>query len=128
MRRMFFENAEGKAQRLNGKVFPQPPLVWRVAHGELKIRALCENKRPNGKDHACRGSLLESLGRRPCVPGIDAQSGQCFCGIDRSLGAGILRERVYARQCWQTHAARRRPRCSVEQNSKAGGGRFRPTR
>jgi PRTRC genetic system protein B len=46
LRRMFFENAEGKAQRLNGKVFPQPPLVWRVTHGELKIRALCENKRP----------------------------------------------------------------------------------
>jgi hypothetical protein len=25
--RMFFENAEGKAQQLNGKLFPQPPLV-----------------------------------------------------------------------------------------------------
>jgi PRTRC genetic system protein B len=44
--RMFFENAEGKAQQLNGKLFPQPPLVWRVAHGDLKIRALCENRRP----------------------------------------------------------------------------------
>lgn len=47
VRRMFFENAEGKAERLNGKVFPQPALVWRVAQGDLKIRALCENKRPN---------------------------------------------------------------------------------
>jgi PRTRC genetic system protein B len=47
--RMFFENAEGKAQQLSGKMFPQPPLVWRVAHGDLKIRALCENKRPNAK-------------------------------------------------------------------------------
>jgi PRTRC genetic system protein B len=46
---MFFENAEGKARQLNGKMFPQPPLVWRVAHGDLKIRALCENKRPNAK-------------------------------------------------------------------------------
>ena len=27
-------------------MFPQPPLVWRVSHGELNIRALCENKRP----------------------------------------------------------------------------------
>jgi PRTRC genetic system protein B len=49
VRRMFFESAEGKAQQLNGNVFPQPPLVWRVAHGDLKIRALCENKRPNAK-------------------------------------------------------------------------------
>jgi PRTRC genetic system protein B len=47
--RMFFENAEGKAQQLNGKLFPQPPLVWKVAHGELKIRALYENKRPRAQ-------------------------------------------------------------------------------
>ncbi len=40
-----FENSEGKAQILNGKSFPQPPLVWRVAQGELKIRAICENRR-----------------------------------------------------------------------------------
>lgn len=46
VRRMFFENSEGKAQILNGKNFPQPPLVWRVAQGELKIRAICENRRP----------------------------------------------------------------------------------
>jgi PRTRC genetic system protein B len=46
---MFFENAEGKAQQLTGTVFPQPPLVWRVAHGDLKIRALCENKRPHAE-------------------------------------------------------------------------------
>ena len=49
VRSMFFENAEGKAQQLSGKMFPQPPLLWRVAHGDLKIRALCENKRPNAK-------------------------------------------------------------------------------
>ena len=49
VRRMFFENTEGKAQRLNGKVFPQPALVWRVAQGDLKIRALCENRRPKAE-------------------------------------------------------------------------------
>ncbi len=47
--RMFFENAEGKAQQLNGRVFPQPALVWRVAQGDLKIRALCDNKRPDAE-------------------------------------------------------------------------------
>jgi PRTRC genetic system protein B len=45
-RQMFFENPEGKMQKLNGEVLPQPPLVWRVAHGSLSIRALGENKRP----------------------------------------------------------------------------------
>jgi PRTRC genetic system protein B len=49
LRRMFFENAEGKAQQLNGRTFPQPALVWRVGQGDLKIRALCDNKRPNAK-------------------------------------------------------------------------------
>jgi PRTRC genetic system protein B len=48
-RQMFFENAQGKAQELNGKAFPQPALVWRVANGDLKIRALCENKRPGAQ-------------------------------------------------------------------------------
>jgi len=47
-RQMFYENSEGKAAELNGLVFPQPPLVWRVSNGELNIRALGENKRPEG--------------------------------------------------------------------------------
>jgi PRTRC genetic system protein B len=45
-RQMFYENSEEKAAHLNGRTFPQPPLVWRVENGELKIRALGENKRP----------------------------------------------------------------------------------
>jgi PRTRC genetic system protein B len=46
-RQMFYENSEGKAAELNGRIFPQPPLVWKVSNGELIIRALTENKRPN---------------------------------------------------------------------------------
>jgi PRTRC genetic system protein B len=46
---MFYQNSEGKAAGLNGRIFPQPPLVWRVADGQLKIRALTENKRPEAK-------------------------------------------------------------------------------
>jgi PRTRC genetic system protein B len=45
-RQMFYENSEDKASELNGRVFPQPPLVWRVKNGDLMIRALMENKRP----------------------------------------------------------------------------------
>ena len=47
-RQMFYENSEGKAAELNGRTFPQPPLVWRVSNGDLNIRALTENKRPEG--------------------------------------------------------------------------------
>jgi PRTRC genetic system protein B len=46
-RQMFYENAEHKATKLNGRTFPQPPLVWCVDNGDLKIRALRENKRPD---------------------------------------------------------------------------------
>ena len=46
-RQMFYENSEGKAAELNGCIFPQPPLVWRVSNGELSIRALTGNKRPD---------------------------------------------------------------------------------
>jgi PRTRC genetic system protein B len=45
-RQMFYENSEGRAAELNGRVFPQPPLVWRVSNGELNIRALTGNARP----------------------------------------------------------------------------------
>jgi len=45
-RQMFYENSEGKAAELSGCIFPQPPLVWRVSNGELTIRALTENMRP----------------------------------------------------------------------------------
>ena len=45
---MFYENSEGKAAALNGHTFPQPPLVWRVDGGDLMIRALLEDKRPDG--------------------------------------------------------------------------------
>lgn len=46
-RQMFFEHAERQAEALNGHIFPQPPLVWRVDDGGLKIRALRKNRRPD---------------------------------------------------------------------------------
>jgi PRTRC genetic system protein B len=48
-RQMFYQHSEGKVADLNGRNFPQPPLVWQVADGQLKIRALTENKRPEAK-------------------------------------------------------------------------------
>ena len=48
-RQMFYQDAEGKATKLEGRTFPQPPLVWRVDDGGLKIRALRENIRPSAE-------------------------------------------------------------------------------
>src|ERR1017187_74686 len=31
-RQMFYENSEGKATELNGRNFPQPPMVWQVSN------------------------------------------------------------------------------------------------
>lgn len=44
-RRMFFRQ-DGEMGAISGRVFPQPGLVYRVSHRELKIRALPEDKRP----------------------------------------------------------------------------------
>ena len=46
-RKMFFR-CDDELGRVNGRVFPQPPLVFRASHGELRIRALSSNARPTG--------------------------------------------------------------------------------
>jgi PRTRC genetic system protein B len=48
-RQMFYQNSELNAAELNGRIFPQPPLVWRVDGGDLNIRALIKNKRPTAE-------------------------------------------------------------------------------
>ena len=73
-RQMFYENSEGKAAELNGRIFPQPPLVWRVSNGELCIRAFVGNKRPDGSTQLAvapfwnlsdNGSVCTGTMRRP---------------------------------------------------------------
>src|SRR6202171_6860189 len=44
-RAMFFSDS-GDGRTLNGKVFPQPALVFKVCGSELSVRSLAENKRP----------------------------------------------------------------------------------
>jgi len=43
---MFFGEADQEARKLNGKVFPHPPLVFKVRGRELFVRALAKNARP----------------------------------------------------------------------------------
>ena len=64
-RQMFYENSEGKAAGLNGCIFPQPPLVWRVSNGAV---APYWNLSDDGR--VCTGTM-----RRPdsaCVASIPA--------------------------------------------------------
>jgi PRTRC genetic system protein B len=46
VRTMFFAAHDEDASRLNGKRFPQPPLVWKVNERDLWIWALPDNRRP----------------------------------------------------------------------------------
>jgi PRTRC genetic system protein B len=43
---MFFGEADAEARKLNARVFPQPPLVFKLRSGELFVRALETNLRP----------------------------------------------------------------------------------
>jgi len=45
---MFFGAADEEANKLNGGIFPHPPLVFKVRGGELFVRALQRNTRPEG--------------------------------------------------------------------------------
>ena len=45
-RPMFFGGADDEARKLNGDIFPHPSLVYKVRGGELLVRALERNLRP----------------------------------------------------------------------------------
>ena len=48
-RPMFFREDDPKVEKLNGKIYPHPPLVFVIAGKELYVRALAENKRPSAE-------------------------------------------------------------------------------
>src|SRR5258708_28970721 len=49
LRPMFFSDGAEDRALLNGRIFPHPPLVWKVRRGELSIRALSPQRRPAGE-------------------------------------------------------------------------------
>jgi len=69
--RVMFYSDSSDGRTLNGQVFPQPPLVFRVCGSELAVRALAQNKRPSsdtplmfapycncdGAGRVCQGSM-----------------------------------------------------------------------
>ncbi len=70
-RTMFFADHAKELREVNGKQFPQPPLVFKVVEKDLWVRALSENKRPgpatvlkvapfwncSAVGHCCQGSM-----------------------------------------------------------------------
>jgi PRTRC genetic system protein B len=48
-RRVMFYADSSDGRALNGKVCPQPALVFKVCGSELSVRALAENRRPTGE-------------------------------------------------------------------------------
>jgi PRTRC genetic system protein B len=70
-RRVMFYSDSSDGRTLNGRLFPQPPLVFRACGSELAVRALAENKRPtsdtplmfapywncDGAGRVCQGSM-----------------------------------------------------------------------
>ena len=55
---MFFGAADEEANKLNGGIFPHPPLVFKVRGGELFVRALERSTRPE-HDAADERTVLE---------------------------------------------------------------------
>lgn len=47
LRVMFFGGESPEAAKLNGNLYPHPPLVFMICGRELFVRALAENRRPN---------------------------------------------------------------------------------
>jgi PRTRC genetic system protein B len=62
LRQMFYNNAEGKCRALNGKVFPQPSLVWRVREGKPELACAYFEQASAGGYEAGRRTLLEYVG------------------------------------------------------------------
>ena len=61
---MFFGAADAEASKLNGGIFPHPPLVFKVCGGELFVRALQRNVRPESTTWLMTRAVLEC--RRGC--------------------------------------------------------------
>ena len=94
-RQMFYENSEKKAAQLNGRTFPQPPLVWRVDNGDLKIRALLRtNGRPQGRSWRSlrSGTSLTTAASAParCAARTAQQYPRSPTGSGASMRAPLL--------------------------------------
>jgi len=50
-RLMFFGDGHAEAKKLNGRMYPHPPIVFAIHARELFVRALAEDRRPTADTH-----------------------------------------------------------------------------
>jgi len=81
---LFFGEHSGAGNELNGKRYPVPPLVFKVAGGKLWVRALDESERPRGETKLrtapfwnCNdaGEVCVGTMRLPESSGVEAMEG-----------------------------------------------------
>jgi len=89
---LFFGEHSGAGNELNGKRYPVPPLVFKVAGGKLWVRALDNDERPRGETKLrtapfwnCNDAAEVCVGtmRLPESSGVDAMEGW-ECGFFQS--------------------------------------------
>ena len=96
-RRVMFYGGSSDGRTLSGRVFPQPPLVFKVCGSELSVRSLTEDRRP--RPNPTDGSALLEL-RSPWRAGLSgkhARPGESVFVREEGMGECLLRERIHAR-------------------------------
>jgi PRTRC genetic system protein B len=82
-RQMFFSTTQGKLAKVNGAIFPQPPLLWMVNHRGLAIRAMQQDQRPAADTKLCFApywNLFEA--GRVCLGSMRAPNASTVAAID----------------------------------------------
>lgn len=81
-RLMFFDEGNTETTKLNGKMFPHPPLVFMIYKCELFVRALAENRRPGGSAHLSNAPYWNTDARgRVCLGSMQ---------VPQEVGAGTI--------------------------------------
>lgn len=96
VRAMFYvADRAPELQKLSGKRYPQPALLFDVQGDNLRIRALRGSVRPNGKTPLLSRALLERQRQRPGLPGRYPHTRWRRSLFAAAMGDVILRERVH---------------------------------
>ena len=88
-RAMFFSDS-GDGRTLNGKVFPQPALVFKVCGSELSVRALAEHRRPRRDTPLMFAPYWNCDAAGRVCQGSMRAPGETVPRSDEGLGKGVL--------------------------------------
>ena len=102
-RRVMFYGGSSDGRTLSGKVFPQPPLVFKVCGSELSVRSLTEDRRPRPKTTLMVAPYwnCDRHGGRVCQGSMRVPGNLCLSATE-GVGECLLRERIHARGSGRT--------------------------